>query len=154
MKKSKNIVYEKAIKFKRKYPLTVGWRIKKHSKIINKHLNPGENVQFAFAAQKSDWWLDFFSTYVVVLTNKRIILGQKRLLFGYFYTAITPDMFNDLSLKMGLIWGKVHIDTIKEYVILSKIQREALDEIETEITEYMMEEKKKYGTANAAKKGE
>ena len=141
----KNSVYEKLVEFKEKYPMTVAWRLKKHAKIVDKHLNPGEEVLYAFAAQKNKSPLDIFMTYAVVLTNKRIILAQKRLIFGYFYTAITPDMFNDLTIKMGLIWGSVHIDTVKEVVKLSNIQREALDEIETHITEYMMEEKKKYG---------
>ena len=36
------------------------------------------------------------------------------------------------------------IDTVKEYVILSNISNEALTEIETEVSTYMMEEKKKY----------
>ena len=53
-------------------------------------------------------------------------------------------MFNDLTVKMGIIWGKVIIDTVKEKVVLSNIQREALDDIETAITSYMMEEKSKY----------
>lgn len=141
----KNLIYEKIVEFKKKYPMTVAWRLKKHAKIVDMHLNPGEEVLYAFAAQKNESPLDIFMTYAVVLTNKRIILAQKRLIFGYFYTAITPDMFNDLTLKMGLIWGSVHIDTVKEVVKLSNIQREALDEIETYITEYMMEEKKKYG---------
>jgi hypothetical protein len=141
----KNSVYEKLVEFKEKYPMTVAWRLKKHAKIVDKHLNPGEEVLYAFAAQKNESPLDIFMTYAVVLTNKRIILAQKRLIFGYFYTAITPDMFNDLTLKMGLIWGSVHIDTVKEVVKLSNIQKGALDEIETYITEYMMEEKKKYG---------
>lgn len=140
----KNLVYEKIVEFKKKYPMTVAWRLKKHAKIVDMHLNPGEEVLYAFAAQKNESPLDIFMTYAVVLTNKRIILAQKRLIFGYFYTAITPDMFNDLTLKMGLIWGSVHIDTVKEVVKLSNIQRGALDEIETYITEYMMEEKKKY----------
>lgn len=141
----KNSVYEKLVEFKEKYPMTVAWRLKKHAKIVDKHLNPGEEVLYAFAAQKNESPLDIFMTYAVVLTNKRIILAQKRLIFGYFYTAITPDMFNDLTLKMGVIWGSVHIDTVKEVVKLSNIQKGALDEIETYITEYMMEEKKKYG---------
>ena len=141
----KNSVYEKLVEFKEKYPMTVAWRLKKHAKIVDMHLNPGEEVLYAFAAQKNESPLDIFMTYAVVLTNKRIILAQKRLIFGYFYTAITPDMFNDLTLKMGLIWGSVHIDTVKEVVKLSNIQKGALDEIETYITEYMMEEKKKYG---------
>jgi len=88
--------------------------------------------------------IDFINTNVVVLTNKRLLFATKRLLFGYFFKAITPDMFNDITVTMGLIWGKVHIDTIKEVVHLSNIQREALDEIETNITEYMMSEKQKY----------
>ena len=139
-----NKTLESLKKFKSQYPLTIAWRLKAHSKVIEKHLNPGENVNFVFAAQKGYSSFDIFSTFVVVLTNKRILLAQKRLLFGYFFKAITPDMFNDLTVSMGLIWGKVHIDTIKERVHLSNIQREALDEIETNITEYMMAEKQKY----------
>ena len=139
-----NLVYKKAKEFKKKYPLTVAWRLKAHSKIINKHLNPGEIVKYAFACQKNDNPVDIITTYMIVVTNKRILLGQKRLLFGYFFTTITPDLFNDLKVKMGIIWGKVIIDTVKEEVVLSNVQREALDDIETMITEYMMEEKKKY----------
>lgn len=141
----KSVVYSKAMEFKRRYPMTVAWRIKAHSKVIDTHLNPGEVVKYAFAAQKNDNPFDMITTYVVALTNKRILLGQKRLLFGYFFTAITPDMFNDLKVHMGLIWGKVYIDTVNEFVAFSNIQREALPEIETCITEYMMREKKKYG---------
>ena len=137
--------YEKLKEFKQKYSSTIAWRLKSHAKVIDKHINPGETVNYVFAAQKGYSTFDFFSTFVVVLTNKRILLAQKRVLWGYTYLSITPDMFNDLMIKMGLIWGSVHIDTVKEVVKLSNIQREALDEIETHITEYMMEEKKKYG---------
>lgn len=140
-----NNVYKKLLEFKRKYPMTISWRLKKHADVIDKHLNPGEIVKYAFCAQKNNNPFDIITTYVIVLTNKRILLGSKRVLFGYFFTAITPDMFNDLQVNMGLIWGKVTIDTVKEVVVLSNIQRDALDEIETQVTEYMMEEKQKYG---------
>ena len=53
-------------------------------------------------------------------------------------------MFNDLKVQGGLFWGKVFIDTVKEYVVLSNISNSALTEIETEVSTYMMEEKKKY----------
>ena len=56
---------------------------------------------------------------------------------------ITPDMFNDLTIKNGIIWGKVIIDTIKEKVILSNIDSNALAEIDDNITLYMLEQKKK-----------
>lgn len=140
---NKNVT-EMVNEFMKKYPMTIAWRIKKHSKIVEKFLNPDEEVKFAFAAQKNDSTTDMFNTYVVTLTNKRIILGRKRLLFGFFYTSITPDMFNDLTVKMGIVWGKIYIDTVKELVILSNIDPKALDLIETNITEYMMNEKKKY----------
>ncbi len=136
-------IYSKVKKFKSEYPGTIAWRIKQHAKIAEKHLNPGEEVLFAFAAQKNNNPLDIITTYIVALTNKRIILAQKRLLFGYFFTAITPEMFNDLEVRMGLIWGKICIDTIKEEVYLSNISKNALPAIETAITEYMMKEKKK-----------
>ena len=139
-------VCEMVNEFIKKYPMTIAWRVKKHSKVVEKFLNPDEEVKFAFAAQKNDSTTDIFNTYVVTLTNKRIILGRKRLFFGFFYTSITPDMFNDLTVKMGIVWGKIYIDTVRELVILSNIDPKALDLIETNITEYMMNEKKKYAS--------
>lgn len=138
------MVYNKIMDFKNKYPSTVAWRIKSHAKVIEKHLNPGEEVTFAFPAQKGNSSMDIFSTFVVVLTNKRILLAQKRVLWGYTYLAITPDMFNDLTVSSGIIWGKLYIDTVKETVMLSNISKNGMDDIETQITEYMMAEKQKY----------
>ena len=141
-------VYEKLKEFKKKYPSTIAWRLKSHANVIEKHLNPGEEVTYAFAAQKGLSSIDIFSTFAVVLTNKRILLAQKRVLFGYTFLAINPDMFNDLTVHSGIIWGKVLIDTIKETVLLSDISKKAMNDIETQITEYMMEEKKKYTLNN------
>lgn len=138
------MVYEKIKEFKAKYPTTIAWRLKAHSKVVEKYLNPGEEVRFAFPAQKGNSSIDIFSTFIVVLTNKRILLAQKRILWGYTYLAITPDMFNDLTVSSGIIWGKLYIDTVKETVMLSNISKGAMDDIETEITEYMMAEKQKY----------
>ena len=92
-------VYESLVEFKKKYPATLAWRLKQHAKVIERHLNPGEVVNFAFAAQKGFSSMDFFSTFAVVLTNKRILLAQKRVFFGYTFLAITPDMFNDLTVE-------------------------------------------------------
>ena len=137
-------VYNKLKEFKTKYPATIAWRMDKHAAVVEKYLNPGEEVRFAFPAQKGNSSFDFFSTFVVVLTNKRILLAQKRLLWGYTYLAITPDMFNDLTVSSGIIWGKLYIDTVKETVLLSNISKKGMDDIETEITEYMLAEKQKY----------
>ncbi len=136
--------YELAKLFKRKYPLTVAWRIRSHSKVIDKHLNPGEEVLYVFMGQKNHSSFDFVNTNLVVLTSKRLIIATKRLIFGYFFTAITPDMFNDLAIIDGIIWGRVKIDTIKEEVLLSNIDPKALPEIETKVSDYMMKEKRKF----------
>lgn len=138
------IVYEQALKFKEAYPATIAWRIKKNAAIVEKHLNPDEVPVYTFVAQKNDNFFDIFSTAVVCLTNKRILIGRKRVIIGYFLDSITPDMFNDLKIKSGIIWGKIHIDTVKEYVTLSNISYPALSEIETQISSYMMEAKKLY----------
>ena len=141
-------VYEDAKKFKRKYPLTVAWRIKRNASIVDRHLNPDEEVLFTFVAQKNNNPFDFFGSAVITLTNKRILIGRKRVVFGYFFDAITPDMFNDLKVIGGIIWGKVCIDTIKEKVYLSNISNNALPEIETTISSYMMEARKLYINKN------
>ena len=139
------------LRFKERYPMTVGWRIKQNASIVEKHLNPGEEVRYAFIAQKNDNPLNFFESAVIALTNKRILIGRKRVFVGYFLNSITPDMYNDLEVMSGLFWGKIYIDTIKEFVALSNISTDALNEIETAITRYMMEAKKMYGLKEKSK---
>lgn len=140
-----NEIYKKAIEFKRKYPKTIAYRIKKHSQVVSMHLNPGEKPIYVFCGQKNYQSYMIINSCVIVLTNKRIIIGQKRLLWGYFFTTITPDMYNDLKVTKNLIWSDIEIDTIKENVYLSNIDPRAALEVETAITEFMMNEKKKYG---------
>lgn len=137
-------VYELAKSFKRKYPFTVAWRLKRHSKIIEEHLNPDEEVKYLFVGQRNNNFYDIISTSIFVITNKRLLIASDRLIFGYFLYSITPDMFNDLTVISGVLWGKICIDTIKEEVYVSNLSKRCLDDIETNVTEYMMEEKKKY----------
>ena len=137
-------VYQLALKFKRDYPGTVAFRIKKHSEVIEKHLNPGEKVLYVFCGQKNTQSYMIINSCVVALTNKRLMIATKRLLWGYFFTTITPDLYNDLKVKKGLIWSDIEIDTIRENLYLSNIHPDGAVEVETNITEFMMKEKKKY----------
>lgn len=138
-------IYEQVKKFKAKYPGTITHhRLKKHCSVIEKHLNPGEVVNYAFAAQKNTKNLEFFETCVVAITNDRLLIGQKRVLFGYFFNSITPDLYNDMLVESNIFWGKIIIDTVKEKIFLSNISKKALPEIETNITSFMMNEKKEY----------
>lgn len=137
-----NKIYEEVKKFKRKYPLTIAFRLKSHAKVASKFVDNDEEIKYVFVAQKNYQSYEIFNTNLVVLTDKRLIVVTKRLIFGYFFRMITPEMFNDLTVKNGIIWGKVIIDTIKEKVVLSNIDSRALSEIDDNITMYMLEAKR------------
>lgn len=143
-----NKIYKMASDFEKRFPGTIAWRIKKHSELANKLINKDEDILYAFACQKDPNSFNIFSTFVFVLTDKRIVLAQKRLFYGYFYYSITPDMFNDLTLRMGLIWGKAIIDTVKEQVYLSNLSRGAIEEVETVLSKYMLQKKRQLEIAN------
>lgn len=142
-------VYDQVAMFKAKYPGTITWwRLKKHAKVIEEHINPDEEAIFSFAGQKTPETWDFFSTAVLTLTNKRILVAQDHILTGYTLNSVTPDMYNDLEVYAGVLWGRVTIDTVKEKIVFTNIDKKALGEIETQISQHMMEEKQKYGTLN------
>ncbi len=138
--------YELAKKFKNQFPSTIAWRIFQNSKVIDEHVNPDEEVTYAFVGQKNESPFDIFQTCAVAITNKRMLIGQKRVLFGYALNSITPDLYNDMQIYQGLIWGKIVIDTIKEKIIISNLSKDSLVELETVISSFMMDEKKKYGS--------
>ena len=141
-------ILKQVLDFKAKYPSTIAWRLKQHCSVIEKHLNPDEVVNYAFACQKNNHSYEIFRTFTVAVTNKRLIIAQKRLLFGYFFISVTPDMYNDLTSTTSIIWGKICIDTIKEVITLSNIDKNAIPEIETAITSFMMENKNELNEDN------
>ena len=53
-------------------------------------------------------------------------------------------MYNDLTVSKRIFWGAVVIDTVKEVITISNIDSKALSEIETNITEIMIKNKKEY----------
>lgn len=136
--------YELVRQFLRKYPFTIAWRNKQHCKIIDEHLNPEEKLLYVFVGQKNYRSIDIFNTNVVAFTNKRIMVATKRVLFGYFFKSITPDMYNDLTVHKGILFGSIVIDTIKEVITITNIDPKALDEIETNITEIMLKQKRNF----------
>ena len=143
MSKEKTVlgcVYE----FKKRYPTTIMWRVRKHAIIVQKHLNPGEKVLYAFAAQKNDSMTNIFDTAVLCVTSERLLIAQDKILYGYKLNSVTPEMYNDLQVYSGLFWGNITIDTVKEVIRFSNITKKALPEIETVISMYMMEAKKLY----------
>lgn len=137
-------VYNKILEFNKKFTGGITWRIKKHAKVIEDYINPEEEVLYAFCAQKNEKFSEIFNTFAIVVTNKRVLLGHKRMLWGSFLYSVTPDLYNDMKIYKGLLWGKIVIDTVKEEITLTNIPKSSLDEIETTISEFMMEAKKNY----------
>lgn len=137
-------VYNMVKEFKDKYPSTVSWRIKKHAAVLDGYIDDNEKLLFAFCGQNNDHWYDLTSSCVIALTNRRLLIGQKRVVWGSFYTQITPDMYNDMVVYSGLFWGKISIDTVKEQVTITNLSKASLDEIETAISSLMIKEKRKY----------
>lgn len=136
-------LYQRINEFLKKYPFTIVFRIRKHVKVLEKHLNPGEEVFYIFPAQKNESVFDIFATCVVAFTNKRILIAQKRVVPGYRLSSITPDLFNDFQVFKGLFFGKLDIDTVKEVVHLSNLDIRCLNELETALSEYLIQEKPK-----------
>ena len=137
-------VYDRVIRFKSKFPGGIAWRIAKHAKVVDDYIDADEEVIYAFCAQKNHKITEIFNTYAIAVTSKRILLGRKRLLWGSFLSSVTPDLYNDMQIYKGLVWGRITIDTAKEVITLSNLPKKSLDEIETTINDFMMEAKKKY----------
>lgn len=135
-------VYKLAKRFKTKYFGTVAFRIRAHSDVVEEHINPDEKVLYVFCGQKGGSNKEIFSSCVVALTNQRIIIGTKRILWGYFLTTITPELFNDLKVQSGIIFGRVLIDTAKEKLAISNLGKGSLKEVESAISTYMNKYKK------------
>ena len=144
-----DIVYKSVKEFLRKYPKTIAWRIKKHSSVVEDHLNDDEVVLYSFAGQKNSNLMQPFFTTVVVFTNKRMLLGRKRYLGRYYYTSITPDMLNDFEIKTNILYGVVEIDTVKEHFYMGCLDKKSLPAIEDALSKYMVNEKLKYIKNNA-----
>ncbi len=88
--------------FKKKYIGTIAWRLNKHCEVINDYLDPDEEVLYAFCGQKNDNWCDVFTSCVITLTNKRLLIGQKRVLWGSFFNKINHDIYNDIQIYICL----------------------------------------------------
>lgn len=142
-------VYQSCKKFMKKYPKTIAWRIKKHSEVVQEHINDDEVVLYSFAGQKNSNFLQPFFTTVVVFTNKRMLLGRKRYLGRYYYTSITPDMLNDFELRTNILYGAVEIDTVKEHFTIGCLDKKSLPSIEDALSKYMVNEKLKYMKKNS-----
>lgn len=140
-------VYPRVLRFKRKYPMTIVFRLRKHAAVVDSILDKDEKVLYAFCGQRNDDNRFLFDSCVVALTNKRIIVGEKRIL-GYYIINVRAELFNDLKIRAGLFFGHVEIDTVKENIHISNLDKKSLDEIETMIHRIINDNKKRISEEN------
>ena len=55
-------VYPLVKRFINRYPWTLAFRLRSHCKVLEKHLNPGEEIFYAFTGQKCDSAFSIFNT--------------------------------------------------------------------------------------------
>ena len=136
-------VYTLAKRFRSKYFGTICFRLGAHSKVVDHHLNPDEKLYYVFCGQKGGLQKEIFNSCVVALTNERIMIATKRVLWGYFLTNVKPELYNDLKVESGFIFGRILIDTVKEKIAISNLSKASLREVETAITTYIEKYKNK-----------
>ena len=119
-------IYELVCRFKKKYPMTVAWRLEAHSKLAEDVLDNDEELRYVFTAQKNMSRQDVMSTNVILITTKRTYFVHDRIIPGNFVTTIKNSMINDINAKNGLIWGSLIIDSVKEEIVLSNIDRNSI----------------------------
>ena len=136
-------IYESCKDFLKKYPRTIAWRVKQHSKVVQSHLNDDEVVLFTFIGQKNTNFLQPFYTTIIVFTNKRMLLARKRFFGRYYYASVTPDMLNDFEIRANILFGTVEVDTVKEHFTINCLDKRALVKIEDALSKYLVDEKLK-----------
>lgn len=92
---------------------TDSWTLK-HFSVIEKQLSPGEDVILCFMGLHNYISLTKHdNNYAYAITNKRIIMAQKKLV-GEIVQTVLLDNINDITYKKGLALGVITIDSMKE----------------------------------------
>lgn len=88
--------------------------LNKHFSVIQKNLMNDEKGLVAFIGLK-----DYISptkhqsNFAYLITDKRIIMAQKKLI-GETIVSVSLKNINDISMSIGMIFGQITFDSIKE----------------------------------------
>ena len=69
-------IYRRVKEFKRKYPMTIAFRLRAHAKVASKFIGSDEEIKYVFVAQKN------YQSYEIINTN--IIAKVTRTQFASF----------------------------------------------------------------------
>jgi len=116
--------------------VTKKWGIK-HFEIIEGNLSDDEVVKLCFMGM-GNAQNDYFS---YVITDKRIMIGQKRLVGEYFQTVFLNHL-NDVSYQGGALFGTITNDTMKEKFSV-RIDKESAKRINEAVNETLRQLRQK-----------
>lgn len=88
-------------------------------------IQPDETIKFA----TSGFYDTNTSSVLIVVTNKRILLENKKLLFGSQNTEIPLEMVNDISYNSGLVMAKVSITSGTKEHKVSQITKKVVAQL-------------------------
>ena len=109
----------------------------RHFEIVERNLATDEEVLLAFI---SNGVKDRRNQYVlggamaVALTSQKLIYAQRRPAMGDFVKTVSYDNINDISSKIGWIFGEIVIDSLKECMKFS-VDRTGVDGIRNKALE-------------------
>ena len=83
----------------------------KHFGVIASQLEPGEDVRMAFIGLHNQNGMKNDGYYAYAVTNKRFLMGQKKLAGQDLATVMLPQI-TDVTTSTGLLLGTVTINTL------------------------------------------
>lgn len=126
--------------------MTKNWGIK-HFTLIEQSLGQNEDAIMCFiglhnyiSPTKHD------NNFAYAVTNKRIIMAQKRVI-GQFFQTVDLDNLNDVTMSTGILMGIITIDTMKEKfnVAVDKKQAQNINNAIHDVLFSVKQQKKRTG---------
>lgn len=110
------------------YCIENGWHfsggegVYQHFEVVERNLSPDEDVVFAYVSngvkdRRGDWIVGGHTA--IVFTTKKMMYAQRRKIMGDFVKTVNYDNINDISSKIGWLFGDIVIDSLTEYMDLS-----------------------------------
>lgn len=122
-------VYEKLMLFKNRYPHTLTSRLYAHATVAENSLADKEEVLYA-----SCGFDELFRTIIFVVTDKRVLVARKKLVYGYYCTSIDKEKICQINTSKGMFLTNVSIRTLTEtFGSVNLFDDEAADDIKRSI---------------------
>ena len=97
-------------------------KILRHFEIVERNLAANEEVLLAFISNGVNDRTNqcvLGGAMAVALTSQKLIYAQRRPVMGDFVKTVSYDNINDISSKIGWIFGEIVIDSLTEYMRFS-----------------------------------